>query len=209
MTPDHGHCVGLGHHCESTHQIRRITADPRAHYFDWLDLPLPAVVEALGTGFRDILGPGRCEPFDDGSCVLDRGSDIRFYHEFRAEAGDGRLTQADVDRQLPSVRDKFLHLAERWRTMTASGARVLYVHHDAFDQAGADDLRRLHTALGQQDAGHRFDLLWLRRTPPSPEEAALLPDSVAWDTVPHVPGHWQGDDAAWDRALASRLHRPG
>ncbi|MFD8435761.1 hypothetical protein ACFV2I_11770 [Streptomyces microflavus] len=36
-------CVGLGYHCESTYQLRRITGVGRAHFFDWLDLDLVAV----------------------------------------------------------------------------------------------------------------------------------------------------------------------
>ncbi|MEV2245510.1 papain-like cysteine peptidase [Streptomyces sp. NPDC049970] len=199
-------CVGLGYHCESTHQIRRITGDSRAHFFDWLDLELASVVEAVETDFRHVLRPGLTDPFDGGSCAIDRGSDIRFFHEFRAEAPHGRLTQTDIDAQHPSVAAKFAHLAGRWRTMTASGARVLYVHHDAFDEADPGDMRHLAATLAAQHPGHRFDLLWLRRTPPA---AGFLPDGVTWDTVPLVPDRWQGDDRAWDRTLATRLGRPG
>lgn len=35
-------CAGLGYHCESTYQPRRITGQDRAHFFDWLDLDLVA-----------------------------------------------------------------------------------------------------------------------------------------------------------------------
>ncbi|MFJ3184543.1 papain-like cysteine peptidase [Streptomyces halstedii] len=200
-------CVGLGYHCESTHQIRRITGETRAHFFDWLDLELASVIEALDADFHNVLRPGRSEPFDNGTCVLDRGSDIRFFHEFRAEVTPGPLTQTDIDSQLGQVRAKFSHLAERWRAMVASDAHVLYVHHDAFDEADADDLRRLRATLAGQRPGHRFDILWLRRTPPPARAAGSLPDSVMWDTVPLLPDRWQGDDDAWDRALAPRFAR--
>ncbi|MEK8146014.1 papain-like cysteine peptidase [Streptomyces sp. M10(2022)] len=142
------------------------------------------MTEALDASFRNVLQPGQSEPFDNGACALDRGSDIRFFHEFRASAPDGRLTQADIDRQLPDVAVKFAYLSQRWLAMVASDAHVLYVHHDAFDEADADDLRRLRATLAGQRPGHRFDLLWLRRTPPSPQAAGSLPDNIAWSTVP-------------------------
>ncbi|MEV6121257.1 papain-like cysteine peptidase [Streptomyces sp. NPDC052077] len=197
-------CVGLGYHCESTHQIRRITGEDRAHYFDWLDLELASVIETLEADFANVLRPGLSEPFSDGACALDRGSDIRFFHEFRADADapGGLLTQDAIDRQLPRVRAKFDFLAERWRATSASAARVLYVHHDAFDESDTDDLLRLRAALSRSHPGHRFGLLWLRRTPPPPRSAARLPDGIRWDTVEPVPGRWEGDDAGWDRALA-------
>ncbi|WP_371501446.1 DUF1796 family putative cysteine peptidase [Kitasatospora sp. NBC_00374] len=199
------HCVGLGYHCESTYQLRRITGSDRAHFFDWLDLDFESVVETVAAGFRNVLRPGLVEPFDEGRCALDRGSDIRFFHEFHP-AAPGPLTQADIDRQLPAVRTKFTALAERWQTLAGSAHRVLYVHHDAFDELTADDLRRLRATMAAEHPGHRFDLLWLRRTPP--EDAHRLPPGIAWGTVAAAPGRWQGDDTQWDEALAA-LYRRG
>ncbi|MET9667587.1 DUF1796 family putative cysteine peptidase [Streptomyces sp. NPDC006475] len=202
-------CVGLGYHCESTYQIRRITGSDRAHFFDWLDLEFESVLEAVESDFRNVLRPGLTEPFGDGACALDRGSDIRFFHEFRAAEGQP-LTADDIARQFPAVRAKFEHLAARWRELTSSDARVLYVHHDAFDELTASDLRRLRALLSARSPGHRFTLLWLRRTPPP--DAAALPPGIAWDTVAARPGRWEGDDDAWDAAfarLAPRVLWPG
>jgi hypothetical protein len=192
--------VGLGYHCESTHQIRRITGDERAHFFDWLDLDFESVLALLDTDFRDVLLPGSAEPFSDGLCAHDRGTGIRFFHEFTPQSGQ-KLTLPDIEAQIPTVRAKFTYLADRWRELTCSSERVLYVHHDAFDELTDSDLGRLHQLLGRRYPGHRFALLWLRRTPP--DSVAALPPGVHWDTVPEVPGHWQGDDGAWDRAFAA------
>ncbi|WP_329071132.1 DUF1796 family putative cysteine peptidase [Streptomyces sp. NBC_01429] len=191
-------CVGLGYHCESTHQIRRITGNDRAHFFDWLDLEFESVVETIAGDFAHVLRPGMVEPFGDGHCALDRGSDIRFFHDFRPSSG-ATLTAPDIERQLAGVRAKFQALADRWRTLAGSSARVLYVHHDAFDELAAADLRRLRLTLATAHPGHRFDLLWLRRTPPS--DAAGLGPGIRWGTVAALPGRWQGDDAAWDAAF--------
>ncbi|WP_037801990.1 DUF1796 family putative cysteine peptidase, partial [Streptomyces sp. NRRL F-5135] len=188
-------CVGLGYHCESTHQIRRITGDDRAHFFDWLDLEFESVVETIAGDFSGVLRPGMVEPFSDGHCALDRGTDIRFFHDFRPSSGRA-LSQSDIDSQLPAVRAKFVALADRWRGLADSPARVLYVHHDAFDEVTAADLRRLRLVIATAHPGHRFDLLWLRRTPPVDAEA--LGPGITWGTVAEVPGRWQGDDAAWD-----------
>ncbi|MFJ2022594.1 papain-like cysteine peptidase [Streptomyces sp. NPDC087897] len=192
-------CVGLGYHCESTYQLRRVTGVERAHFFDWLDLDLVAVRETVAADFANVLRPGLCEPFSDGACVRDRGSNIRFFHDFRAPEG-APLTSAIIAEQFDAVRSKFDHLAARWRALTASRSRVLYVHQDAFDESGAPDLAALHSLLRTRYPAHDFDLLWLRRTPPT--DAAALPPGVLWGTVPLDPGRWEGDDAAWDAALA-------
>lgn len=196
--PPYDTCVGLGYHCESTHQIRRITGDERAHFFDWLDLDFESVLALLDTDFRDVLLPGSAEPFSEGLCAHDRGTGIRFFHEFTPQPGQP-LAQADIEAQIATVRAKFAYLADRWREQTGSPERVLYVHHDAFDELADSDLRRLHRLLTRRHPGHRFALLWLRRTPP--DSVAALPPGVVWDTVPEVPGHWQGDDDAWDRVF--------
>ncbi|MGW4360980.1 DUF1796 family putative cysteine peptidase [Streptomyces californicus] len=192
-------CVGLGYHCESTYQLRRVTGVERAHFFDWLDLDLAAVREVIAADFANVLRPGRCEPFSDGACVRDRDSNIRFFHDFHAPGG-APLTPELIAGQYDAVRAKFHHLATRWRTLTASRSRVLYVHQDAFDESGAPELTALHTLLRTRYLDHVFDLLWLRRTPPA--DAADLPPGVLWGTVPLVPGRWEGDDAAWDAVLA-------
>ncbi|MFH9239885.1 DUF1796 family putative cysteine peptidase [Streptomyces anulatus] len=192
-------CVGLGYHCESTYQLRRITGVERAHFFDWLDLDLTAVKETIEADFANVLRPGLGEPFSDGACVRDRGSNIRFFHEFHAPEGTP-LTPALIAEQYPAVRAKFTHLADRWRALTASPKRVLYVHQDAFDESGAPELADLHRLLRTRYPDHDFDLLWLRRTPPT--DTAALPPGVLWGTAALGPGRWEGDDAAWDAALA-------
>ncbi|MGW6745661.1 papain-like cysteine peptidase [Streptomyces sp. NPDC055025] len=190
--------VGLGYHCESTYQIRRITGDDRAHFFDWLDLDFESVVETIATDFANVLRPGMVEPFSDGLCALDRGSDIRFFHDFHPASGS-TLSSQDIHGQLGSVRAKFAALADRWRTLAGSPARVLYIHNDAFDELAAADLRRLRLSIATAHPGHRFDLLWLRRTPPP--DADTLGPGIGWGTVAAAPGRWQGDDAQWDTAL--------
>ncbi|MFI5617159.1 papain-like cysteine peptidase [Streptomyces sp. NPDC051567] len=196
----HDVCVGLGYHCESTYQIRRITGDDRAHFFDWLDLDFASVLETIGTDFRDVLRPGLTQPFSNGACALDNGSRIRFFHDFHAP-DDGPLTAEVISGQLSLVRAKFDHLAGRWRDLTASRSRVLYIHHDAFDELEAVDLKRLHDLLRVRYPGHRFALLWLRRTPPA--DTSALPPGVSWGTVAELPGRWQGDDQEWDAAFAA------
>ncbi|MEW1614863.1 MULTISPECIES: DUF1796 family putative cysteine peptidase [unclassified Streptomyces] len=192
-------CVGLGYHCESTYQLRRVTGAEWAQFFDWLDLDLSAVREIIAADFANVLRPGLCEPFSNGACVRDRGSDIRFFHDFHAPAGTA-LTLALIAAQHPAVRQKFGYLADRWRALAASRSRVLYVHHDAFDESGADDLAALHGLLRSRYPHHDFELLWLRRT--APEDAAALPPGIAWSTVAAQPRRWEGSDAAWDTALA-------
>ncbi|GGK19486.1 hypothetical protein GCM10011583_59200 [Streptomyces camponoticapitis] len=194
-------CVGLGYHCESTYQLRRITGNDSAHFFDWLDLDLESVVETITGDFAHVLRPGMVEPFSDGLCALDRGSDIRFFHDFRPADPGRPLTQDDIDAQLDGVRAKFAALAERWRALAESPAHVLYVHHDAFDECAARDLRRLRHVIATAHPGQSFSLLWLRRTPPA--DAGDLPPGIAWGTVAAAPARWEGDDAQWDEVFSA------
>lgn len=193
-------CVGLGYHCETTYQLRRVTGNESAHFFDWLDLDFDAVVEIIAEDFAHVLRPGQVEPFSDGLCALDRASDIRFFHDFRPADGH-LLTQDDIDRQLDGVRAKFEALAERWRALAKSPAHVLYVHHDAFDESVARDLARLRHVIATAHPGQRFSLLWLRRTPPT--DAADLAPGISWGTVAEAPGRWEGDDAQWDAVFSA------
>ncbi|RKN05350.1 papain-like cysteine peptidase [Streptomyces radicis] len=192
-------CVGLGYHCESTYQIRRITGEERAHVFDWLDLDLDAVIDAIAHDFRTVLGEGGPAVAPDGSHVVDRRARIRFYHDFHP-GPSGTLDAADVQRQLPGVRGKFAFLADRWRELAASRRRVLYVHQDIYDEATPADLARLREAIATRHPGHRFAVLWLRRArdPEGPP-----PPGVVGARVGLREGRWQGDDAAWDRAFAA------
>lgn len=199
-------CVGLGYHCETTYQLRRITGNDSAHFFDWLDLELESVIEAVADDFAHVLRPGQVEPFSDGLCALDRGSDIRFFHDFRP-AGGRLLTQHDIDEQLDAVRAKFTALAQRWRALATSSAHVLYVHHDAFDESTARDLNRLRQVIATAHPGQRFALLWLRRTPPA--DPALLSPGITWGTVAEDPDRWEGDDAQWDEVFGAVRLSPG
>lgn len=111
------------------------------------------------------------------------------------------LTQDDIDAQLDGVRAKFAALAERWRALAESRAHVLYVHHDAFDECAARDLRRLRHVIATAHPGQSLSLLWLRRTPPA--DAGDLPPGIAWGTVAAAPGRWEGDDAQWDEVFSA------
>ena len=193
-------CVGLGQHCESTYQIRRITGQETAQFFDWLEIDLVFVRQALETNFRGLLKPGRMALTTDGQGAIDLDAGIEFYHEFHAHP-DAELTLADIEEQLPAVRKKLEFLADRWRDLVASPARVLYVRQDANGVETAADLERLQTTLRERYPGHDFAILWLRRT--VPEDLDKLPKAVACREIPLLEGRWQGDDRAWDELFAT------
>ncbi|WIX80142.1 DUF1796 family putative cysteine peptidase [Amycolatopsis carbonis] len=193
-------CVGLGQHCESTYQIRRITGQESAHFFDWLEIDLVFVQQALDTDFQVLLDPGRMALMTDGEGAIDLGAGIEFYHEFHAKP-DAKLTLEDVEEQLPAVREKLAFLARRWRELVASPQRVLYVRQDANGVETAADLERLQTTLRERYPGHDFAILWLRRT--TPDDLDKLPPGIACREIPLLEGRWQGDDAAWDELFAT------
>jgi len=196
----HDLCVGLGQHCESTYQIRRITGQENAHFFDWLEIDLVFVQQAIETDFRGLLRPGRMALTTDGQGAVDLDAGIEFYHEFTARPG-AELTVADVEEQLPVVQEKMAFLATRWREMVTSQARVLYVRQDANGVESVADLRLLRDTIADRYPGHDFAILWLRRS--APEDVEKLPAGTAFREVGLVPGRWQGDDAAWDALFGS------
>ncbi|WP_089102029.1 DUF1796 family putative cysteine peptidase [Streptomyces hyaluromycini] len=193
-------CVGLGQHCESTYQIRRITGQETAHFFDWLEIDLIYVQQAFDNDFQGLLEPGRMALTTDGQGAMDLDAGIEFYHEFHARPG-AELTLADVEEQLAAVREKMEFLAGRWRELVASPARVLYVRQDANGVETAADLERLHTTLRDRHPGHDFAILWLRRA--APEDLDKLPPGVVYREIPLLEGRWQGDDRAWDTLFAT------
>jgi hypothetical protein len=192
-------CVGLGQHCESTYQIRRILGQESAHFFDWLEIDLVSVRDAIATDFADVLHPGKLSLTTDGTGALDLGAGIEFYHEFHAQEGKD-LTLDDIEVQLSTVREKYAFLADRWREMTASSARVLYVRQDANGVEKVADIRELRDTIADRYPGHDFAILWLGRTPPA--DLDHPPPGVAFREVPLLPDRWQGDDDAWDALFA-------
>jgi Putative papain-like cysteine peptidase (DUF1796) len=196
----HEFCLGLGQHCESTYQIRRITGQESAHFFDWLEIDLEFVQQAIETDFRGLLKPGRMTLTTDGAGAVDLDAGIEFYHEFAARP-DADLTLADVEAQLPGVREKLAFLASRWREMVTSSARVLYVRQDANGVETVADICRLQDTLTDRYPGHEFAILWLGRAEPASVDK--LPPGIAFREVGLVPGRWQGDDAAWDALFGS------
>jgi hypothetical protein len=193
-------CVGLGQHCESTYQIRRITGQRHAHFFDWLEIDLEFVQKAIETDFRGLLLPGRMALTTDGPGALDLDAGIAFHHEFTARPG-ADLTVADVEDQLPAVREKMAFLATRWRELAASRARVLYVRQNTKDVESVADVCLLRDTIADRYPGHDFAILWLCRS--LPEDVHKLPMGIAYREVGLVPGRWQGDDAAWDAVFGS------
>ncbi|MEU3982448.1 DUF1796 family putative cysteine peptidase [Streptomyces sp. NPDC026672] len=200
MTAPFDLCVGLGQHCESTYQIRRITGQETAYFFDWLEIDLVFVRQALDTDFRGLLKPGRMALTTDGGGAIDLDAGIEFYHEFHARPG-AELTLADIEEQLPAVREKLEFLADRWRELAASSARVLYVRQDANGVETVADLELLQSTLRERCPGNDFAILWLRRT--APENLDKLPPGVVCREIPLLEGRWQGDDRAWDELFAS------
>ncbi|WP_394939314.1 DUF1796 family putative cysteine peptidase [Psychromicrobium sp. YIM B11713] len=200
----HDLCVGLGQHCESSYQIRRITGQQQAHFFDWTGVTLDNVIRIIDADFPVLLRSGRVVPKPDGRGARDLDTWLSYIHDFIPQPG-ATLTLDDVEEQLPKVREKFIFLAERWRAMAASDARVLYIRQDPEGIENVTDLRRLQETIARRFPGHRFAILWLRRE--APEHVEELPPGIAYREVPLLPGRWEGDDAAWDELFASLPER--
>jgi hypothetical protein len=128
-------------------------------------------------------------------------------HEFETpwEQGAAGWTEATIGERYPEVRTKYDAWLEDFRRMQRSPGPVLYVHAPD-DVTHPWPIWRLLEALSARSSVHRFKLLVV--APDDLEtDLDMFGDLVVVAKRPRVPNkpesrHWEGDDAAWDAALA-------
>src|SRR3954467_14056898 len=64
--------ISLGNFCQTAYQLRRITGDERASFFDWLVTPADALVRVLEADFAGVFEPANLALTEDGTGVRDR-----------------------------------------------------------------------------------------------------------------------------------------
>lgn len=185
------HVISLGRACQPAHQIRRILGIATAHVFDWIITTDPGLLTLVDTNLdglfsRDKLGVGT------GNCIVHLPTDTRFLHEFPRNG--------DIDAHYGQHDGRFAMLIERWRTVVASDARVLFVRQHAWAAEPRTWALHLQTSLRRRGPRLTFELLYLTNDPL---------DDLPWGldgivnrhlTQPE-PYRWEGDDAAWERLL--------
>ena len=165
--------------------------------FDWQITPFAGVIDYVEHDFQGVFE--REDLFVELGEVAHRRHGMRYPHDFHGE-GQG-IDEAVIDRQYPAARQKFEHLARKFRLMLEQPGPFLYV---ARVTPTREDAVRLRRRLQGAHPQHRFELLFLGW-----EEDAQPPDldGVAhwsWLTLDSDKGsgrEWEGNDAAWDEAL--------
>jgi hypothetical protein len=189
----------------SLFDFRRVLLSPsygqrsfERHLFDWQITPFAGVLDYLENDFKGVFE--RRDLFVEMGQVTHRRHLMRYPHDFHP--GDGPLDEAAVDRQYPAAREKFEHLARKFRRLLEQSGPFLYVARVTPTREDALRLRRL---LQRAHPDHAFELLFLGW-----EDPAAAPDLdgvahwafVTLDSDKGAGREWEGNDEAWDQALA-------
>ena len=193
--------IALGRSCQCPHQVRRITGNKSASYFDWLGTPLPGLMAILQRGFNGCFEREDLQISGDRSTVHHREFGFSYRHLFSRIAGSELIEPQALDREYEEKRTKMDMLAQRWVENIVSEP-TLFVRHDAMTAAEA---QLLIEELTRQAGLNHVELL------------VVLPPGKPWESPhPHIhvvsgvemsgPGNWQGDDALWDAVLENFWH---
>jgi hypothetical protein len=189
--------VSLGTNCQVAHQIRRITGQREAFFFDWIVTEHDALLRSAALQFQALLAPKNLQLATNGKSVLDAATGLRFYlHDFPST--NGMIDPDRLEENASVVREKYLRRAGRTRSLLACGEPVLLVRYLVGQPADVcaqqrDDITR---AFRHHYPEVNVRFLWVTD---SPDVAAALGIHCA----PPSPLGWTGDDVAWDMALAS------
>ncbi|CAN5220291.1 hypothetical protein BH09PSE2_BH09PSE2_19130 [soil metagenome] len=172
----------------------------RRHLFDWQVTPTAAAVEYLERDFQGV--------FEREDLTTPEAADVehrwlrtRHPHDFHAV--DGVVNGSTVDAQYPQVRQRFEHLAERFRRHLREPGEFLYIHNE---RPTPELAARLLAGLDTGAAGRSFQLLFADFTPESQALADVDPrisQVVLAAQIDKPPDRsWEGDDAAWEAIFA-------
>lgn len=171
------------------------------HLFDWQITPFEALIAYLETDFLGVYERADFVIDDASQTVVHRTLGTRHPHEFKA-AGE-RLVEADIDRSYLGARDKFEHLAARFRQHLTTSGPYLYV----FRQIRIyDDVVRLADLLKAANPDHAFKILFVD-IEGSDQWLNALEGLVYRGWLPEQADkpagrEWEGDDQRWASILA-------
>lgn len=176
------HIISLGWNCTPAIQIRRAFKIEKAHFFDWLGLPLDSLVVLLKKGPLTLFEKDKIEVVEQSMefvhCVH-KSLNVPIYHDFKEK------DLSDFD----NVLSKYRFLKTRWDETLADG-NILFVRFGDNEDGVVlrDTLREIYPNLD-------FHLLVLSRTPTEAEEGITFKHD-AFD--PPCPGN----NDVWDRLLS-------
>ena len=193
--------IGLGHACDVAYQIRRITHDETAYFYDWLMTPQHSC-NLMDIDWDNFLTSKNWNLSDDARGVIDRATGIEFRHQFKWISNSSDLIdEALVEGQLAQAKEKFLYLRNVTLTAIRSKNYVYLIRRDSFESPddamlAAEKILSAYLKLNP--------LIRLIIVSPHAVSETFTPYYIfvksklrpATDT-----GWWCGEDNSWNRVL--------
>lgn len=192
--------ISLGYSCQPAYHIRRVTGDESANFFDWLITP----TSALQIFFQNFdhalfLNSGNFPLCNNDGGVLDEYSKIEFLHDFPSEGN--KVNISEILKVLPSVREKYLFLIERFKDTLASESCIFfrYIGDSKILEGDFQELARINELINNFSV--HSNLLCVCGSNISQEIAGPLKNMFFYQMEKYSgpPEHaWRGDDIVWD-----------
>jgi hypothetical protein len=222
--------VSLGNSCETKFQTSRVMQfrrDPEtslAAYrlmmlppgrsadlfgwsiFEWQLTSFKGVCQYIERDFQGIFERADLAPGPLG-CAHNRRLGAHHLHEFEYDhhKTGGAFTQDIIDRGYDAARLQLEERAETFRQIMRSPGPFLYIH-SCQDIPTERNARKLVELLGGASPDHRFHVLFVGHEHEDNDLSALsgLVSKAYRPSVSGKPANreWEGDDEAWDQALA-------
>jgi hypothetical protein len=173
--------------------------------FDWQGTPFNTLLTYLDSDFKGVFE--REDLVTDGRHVEHRRLRAEHCHDFEVllTKDEPVITDAVVDRGYPHAREQFEAMAQTFRERLTQPGPFLYVHV-CEDIPSEYRTRQLIQRLSARSPDHRFHILFVGFEDED-NDLSRLSDQVSKACRPRPPEgadptEWEGDYAAWDKALA-------
>lgn len=186
--------------CATAHQIRRVTANEEAYFFDWL-ITKGQAYDFLLKDNAEFLKHSGWQLIDDDLRLLDTYSGLAFQHEFKTI--NGRILTEQVPQQLKKASEKFIYMKEKLIYALKSSVRPVVVRANP-DIVTLDDARLECESLKQVfwQLNERINFLVLS----TQLVQEFINERYAFLSLAELRvrdrDSWKGDNVSWDRAFA-------
>lgn len=170
--------------------------------FDWQVTPFPAVVAYIRRDFRRVMERGQLTIKRGGARNAALGTS--HLHSFHA-SGD-ILSQQDITDQYSQAREKFDHLAAKFRAVLASEGPIVYAFFCSGRTPSFWQIAAFFRCVRRRNPKQSFRLAIIgvegKHKPPL---LLWFAQRVSWHTV--APSakegihRWEGDDESWEKVI--------
>ena len=189
--------LSFGASCQPAYQIRRVTGDPVAYFFDWLITTREALRYCLREFDPDSFLAREPELCDGNMRVLDSASGIKFQHDFPSQAG--RIDPMLIAPSVAAVREKYLRRRERLLAKLAGNCVAIRYEWGGASFA-ANERQAMTSFRGSFEGlpgGQRLFVLASEDVSATRVEDDQLYFRLAKYAGPEG-DRWKGDDASWN-----------